>query len=216
MPQPVEFLSEAIPGFPASGLRGKLIALEGPAAVGRSTQATVMREFLEDDGYSAIAIQSPPWKGERSIDSARALREFAAFAEQLELEIIPALRKGFWVLADGYVFSLAARMEARGLARDWLRRMAGFALMPHAVIYLRAEPQVLMNRVAARGGFGYEQSAMDLRLGADRCESFLRYQERVLSALDGLADEYGFPRIDANRPVEQVCRQTLRELRKLQ
>jgi dTMP kinase len=215
MPQPLEFLSEALPGVHASGLAGKLVAVEGPAAVGRSTQIGRLKDWLEDDGYATWIAASPPSQPSTLSDSARALHELSRFARVLELEIHPALKRGLWVLVDGYVFSLIGRMQARGLAGDWLRKAAGFALMPHAVVYLRAKPEDLALRAAERG-FGYEESGMDLRLGADRCESFLRYQQRVTAVLDQLAEDYGFTTIDASRPADQVFRQLQRELRKIQ
>ena len=60
------------------------------------------------------------------------------FADRLENEIIPALRAGFVVLTDRYIFSIMARAIARGEDRAWIEQVTGFALVPHAVFYLRA------------------------------------------------------------------------------
>ena len=74
------------------------------------------------------------------------------FADRLENEIIPALRAGFVVLIDRYIFSIMARAIARGEDRRWIEQVAGFALVPHAVFYLRAEVEApgIARRARAR------------------------------------------------------------------
>ena len=59
------------------------------------------------------------------------------FADRLENEIIPALRAGFIVLTDRYIYSLMARAIVRGTDPEWLREVYGFALKPDAIFYLR-------------------------------------------------------------------------------
>jgi len=66
------------------------------------------------------------------------------FADQLLNQIVPALRAGFVVLTDRYIFSIMARAIARGEDRLWIEQVAGFALVPHAVYYLRAEVKDLV------------------------------------------------------------------------
>lgn len=215
MRRPLEFLGEPLPGAGLGTLRGKLLAFEGPAAAGKTTQMQRLKDWLEAEGYAVSVVGVSPMEPAESGDSARALRELAAFSLTLETEIFPALGEGHYVLADGYVFSWIARMQARGLPGEWLRGLAAFALTPHAALYLRAKPEVLMTRAAARGGFGAVESAMDLRLGADRCESFLRYQERTAASLDGLAADYGMRIIDGEGTPDSVFRRILREVRKL-
>jgi len=43
---------------------------------------------------------------------------------------------------------------------------------------------------------------MDLPMGEDLYESFIRYQGRVIEELDRLAQEFGFVTLDATRDVE--------------
>ena len=74
------------------------------------------------------------------------------FADRLENEIIPALRAGFVVLTDRYIFSIMARAIARGEDRRWIEQVAGFALVPHAVYYLRADVSDLVSRVVIGRG----------------------------------------------------------------
>jgi dTMP kinase len=127
------------------------------------------------------------------------------FADRLENEIIPALRAGFVVLIDRYIFSIIARAIARGEDRNWIEQAAGFALVPHAVYYLRAEVNDLVTRVVlGRGAFDYWESGMDMRFGADMHSSFVRYQARLIRALDSMANRYNFTVVDAGRPADAI------------
>ncbi len=84
-------------------------------------------------------------------------------------------------------------------------RVAGFALVPHVVYYLRAEVKQLVSRVVlGRGAFDYWESGMDLRFGPDKYESFVRYQKRLIKALDSMAGPYGFTVVDAGRPADAI------------
>jgi len=47
-------------------------------------------------------------------------------------------------------------------------------------------------------------SGMDLKLGDTYYESFIEYQKRLTHTLDGMAKEFNFFTIDANKPVEEV------------
>jgi dTMP kinase len=109
------------------------------------------------------------------------------------------------VLTDRYIFSILARAIARGEDRRWIERVAGFALVPHAVYYLRASVEDLVSRVVVgRGAFDFWESGMDVRLGNDMYESFVRYQSRIIRALDAMAKSYGFTIIDASRPADLI------------
>ena len=61
------------------------------------------------------------------------------FADRLEKEIIPALKAGFVVLSDRYIFTALARAGVRGVDRQWLRNLYGFAIAPHLVFYLKID-----------------------------------------------------------------------------
>jgi dTMP kinase len=139
------------------------------------------------------------------------------FADRLENEIIPALRAGFVVLIDRYIFSIMARAIARGEDRRWIEQVAGFALVPHAVYYLKAEVETLVSRVVlGRGAFDFWESGMDLRFGPDMYESFVKYQTRLIKALDSMVEPYEFTVIDAGQPVAKIFRDLQRRISRLQ
>jgi dTMP kinase len=132
------------------------------------------------------------------------------FADRLENEIMPALRAGFVVLTDRYVYSLIARAIVRGIDLDWIRNAYGFALKPDAVFYLRIGVDDLIPRVVFGRGFDYWESGMDLHPSEDMYDSFRKYQTALLAQFEVLAQEYGFEVVDASADVRTVFHQ-LRE-----
>ena len=214
--QPLEFYHEPLPGIDGSELQGKLIAIEGPDAVGRTTQVGRLRAWLERQGHAVLdtgmARSALAGKGIQEAKRGNTLGPVTMtlfyvtdFADRMENEIIPALRAGFVVLLDRYIFSIIARAVARGEDRGWIEQVAGFALVPHAVYYLRAEVHDLVRRVVlGRGAFDYWESGMDMRFGTDMHQSFVRYQTRLVRALDRMAKRYNFTVVDATRPTEVI------------
>ncbi len=226
--QPLQFYSEPLPGVDTSELHGKLIVIEGPDAVGRSTQIALLRHWLEQEGHAVLdtgmARSALAGKGIQMAKEGNTLGPITMtlfyttdFADRLENEIIPALRAGFVVLIDRYIFSIMARAVARGEDRRWIEQVAGFALVPHAVFYLRAEVEQLVQRVVlGRGQFDYWESGMDLRFGPDMYESFVKYQARLIRALDSMVAPYSFTTIDANQPIPKIFHELQRRISRLQ
>jgi len=210
-----------------SELQGKLIVIEGPDAVGRSTQVTLLHQWLEQEGHAVLdtgmARSALAGKGIQMAKEGNTLGPITMtlfyttdFADRLENEIVPALRAGFVVLIDRYIFSIMARATARGENRRWIEQVAGFALKPHAVLYLRAEVEQLVSRVVlGRGAFDYWESGMDLRFGPDMYESFVRYQKKLIQALDTMVEPYEFTVIDASQPVPKIFRELQRQVSRL-
>ena len=227
-PQPLQFYSEPLPGVDISDLQGKLIVIEGPDAVGRSTQIAQLRQWLEQEGHAVLdtgmARSALAGKGIQMAKEGNTLGPITMtlfyttdFADRLENEIMPALRAGFVVLIDRYIFSIMARAIARGEDRRWIEQVAGFALAPHAVFYLRTDVEHLVSRVVlGRGAFDYWESGMDLRFGPDMYESFVRYQTRLIKALDSMVERYDFTVIDASQPADRIFRELQRQIRRLQ
>ena len=225
--QPLEFYNEFIPGVDRNELQGKLIVIEGPDSVGRSTQVARLRFWLEHQGHAVMdtgmARGALAGKGIQHAKEGNTLGPVTMtlfyatdFADRLENEIIPALRAGFVVLTDRYIFSLMARAIARNEDRSWIEKVAGFALVPHAVYYLRAEVRDLLSRVVlGRGAFDYWESGMDMRFGPDMHDSFVRYQTRVIRALDRMAKRYNFVIVDAAQTPDQIFRELHRSIAKL-
>lgn len=216
LPRPLESYADPLPAMETADLSGKLIVIEGPDAVGRSTQVTQLRLWLEQEGHAVLdtgmARSALAGKGIAHAKDGNTLGPLTMtlyyvtdFADRLEHEIIPALRAGFVVLTDRYIFSIMARAIARGEDPDWIERVCGFGLVPHAVYYLRAGVKDLVSRVViGRGAFDYWESGMDYHFGDDMYESFVNYQTRLIRALDRMSARYGFIEIDASKRPDAI------------
>jgi dTMP kinase len=198
------------------GLKGKLIALEGPDGVGRSTHLELLQEWLEVQGYGVLTTG---WTRSelmaKTIASAKqgnildpwsySLLYATDFADRLEHQIIPALRSGFVVLSDRYIYTAFARNVVRGCDRQWIRDVFGFAIVPDLVCYLRIDVDTLALRVIeSTKGMNYWESGMDMRMGADLYDSFKKYQGLIIEESDKIAEEFGFQVVDARRPPDEI------------
>ena len=134
------------------------------------------------------------------------------FADRLEKEIIPALKAGFIVLSDRYIFTALARAGVRGVDRQWLRNLYGFAIAPHLVFYLKIDVKTLIRRVLQSRGMDYWESGMDLKLGDDIYDSFRAYQRALLREYASMADEFGFRVLDARRKVDVIQDELRRQI----
>jgi len=205
-----------LPGMTDDALSGKLIVVEGADGSGRTTEVSLLREWLEVEGHAVVDTglrRSDLVSGE--IDRAKqghtlasttmALLYAADFADQLENKIIPALAAGSTVLADRYIYTLMARAIVRGASREYARQMYGFAVRPDLIVFLDARPEILLHRsIGKYGSLDYWESGMDLCLSRDLFESFFLYQDLLSKEFEWMAAKYGFQNVDANRMPEQV------------
>jgi dTMP kinase len=207
---PIPYLPVPVEGFP-----GKIIAVEGTDGVGRSTQIHLLREWLEVQGYGVLEtgwtrspLMSPTIdlaKSSNTLNKLTFTLLYATdFADRLEKEVIPALKAGFIVLSDRYIYTALARAGVRGIDRAWIRSLYGFAIAPHLVFYLRIDEKTLIRRVLESRGMNFWESGMDLKLADDIYDSFRAYQRALLREYGSLADEFGFRVIDARRKVDWI------------
>jgi len=208
-------------------LPGNLIVVEGADGVGRSTHIELLQGWLEGQGFAVAStglVRSALTR--RGIELAKEGHSFdrttmslfyaTDLADRLEHEIIPALRSGFVVLADRYIYTTMARGSVRGLDRDWLAKLYGFALVPRRVFFLRLDPDELIRRTLRRGGeLDYWESGRDIGLAPDLYTSFRKYQTLILGEFDQMAEQYGYTTIDASRTVEEVQAELRREVANL-
>jgi dTMP kinase len=205
-----------LPAMRLSELPGKLIVIEGTDGAGRTTQINRLKPWLEELGHAALdtGMTRSRLAGE-GIHRAKegnnlghvtqSLFYATDFIDRLENEIIPALRAGFIVLTDRYIYSLIARAIVRGMDPSWIRSIYSVALRPDTIFYLRIGLDQLLPRVVFSRGFDYWESGMDLYPGHDMYESFCNYQTALLAEFDRLSEEYHFETIDASADAETVC-----------
>ena len=224
----MKFYGTALPDIEIEPYPGKLIVIEGTDGVGRSTHVALLRTWLESIGFAVLdtGMTRSNLAG-RGIKNARTghtlgrltmqLYYATDFADRLESQMLPALRAGFIVLTDRYIYSAIARAVVRGADPNWMRAIYGIALVPDAILYLRIKSaEELASRVLASGrGFDFWESGMDLGLGNDYYDSFIAYQKLLLKEFDRMSGEYGFQMIDASRPVKRVATQLRRSIQRV-
>jgi len=204
-----------LPGMNLSELSGKLIVLEGTDGAGRTTQINLLKTWLEERGHavldtgmtrSALAGEGirRAKEGNNLGRVTQSLFYATDFIDRLENEIVPALRAGFIVLTDRYIYSLMARAVVRGMDAAWIRSIYKVALVPDAVIYLRINIDQLIPRVIFSRGFDYWESGMDVFPGQDMYENFRSYQASLLTEFERLSMEYHFETVDASPDVKRV------------
>lgn len=215
-PGPRHFYGHGIPGVDPAKLAGKLIVVEGADGSGRSTQIARLVQWLEGVGHATVQVGlSRSTLVSEELDQAKngnilsrtTLSLFYAtdFADQLENLILPALKSGFMVLADRYIYTLMVRDLVRGMDEAWLKNLYGMALVPDAVFYLNVSPEELVQRNFSKNHvLDFWESGMDLGLSRDLFDSFLQYQGLVGKQFQRLQSTYGFEMVDAHRPVEEI------------
>jgi dTMP kinase len=209
------YYGHGLPYVTLDGYPGKIIAVEGTDGVGRSTQIRLLREWLEVKGYGVVetgwtrsTLMQPTIdlaKASNTLNKLTFVLLYATdFADRLEKEVIPALKAGFIVLSDRYIFTALARAGVRGVDRAWLRELYGFAIKPNLVFYLKVDVDTLVQRVLESRGLDFWESGMDMKLADDIYDSFRTYQRALLREYASMASDFDFKVLDARRPIEAI------------
>jgi len=221
---PKKWYGHGIPGVDLQRLSGKLFVVEGADGSGRSTQIVRLVEYLEKCGHGTVQVglkrstlvsEELEQAQQGNILSRITFSLFYAtdFADQLENVILPALKAGFIVLADRYIYTLMARDMVRGMEEAWLKNIYGLALVPDAVFYLQTTPENLVQRAFRKTPtLDFWESGMDLGLSRDMFDSFLQYQSRMAAQFQRLQTTYGFRMIDANCAIDEVYNELRRDI----
>jgi dTMP kinase len=215
-PSPKRFYGQGLPGVDLSQYTGKLIVIEGADGSGRSTQISRIVAGLEGAGHATVQVglkrsslvsEELERAQQGNILSRTTMSLFYAtdFADQLENSILPALRAGFMVIADRYIYTLMARDLVRGMDEAWLRNLYGMALVPDVVFYLNVSPEQLVQRNFSKNhALDYWESGMDLGLSRDMFDSFLKYQSMMQEQFKRLQSTYAFNIVDGNRTLDVI------------
>jgi dTMP kinase len=205
------FYGKGIPGAALDELKGQLIVVEGADGSGRSTQIDLLKNWLERRGYpianvglkrSMLVSRELEQAMQGNILGTRTLSLFYAtdFADQLENRIIPALRSGFIVVADRYIYTLMARAIVRGVEPAWIQDVYSIALVPDAVFYLAVSPKILVERnLRKHAVLDYWESGMDMRRSSNMYGNFIDYQRQIQKEFKVMQEHYGFETINGNR-----------------
>ena len=215
-PHELGYYGKGIPYLQDEQMKGRLIVIEGPDASGRSTQIGMITTRLEAEGHAVLntglkrseLVSEGIMEAKRQLVLGRrtmSLFYAADFADQLENKIIPALRAGYIVLADRYIYTLMARAAVRKENRNWLHQLFGFAIVPDLVFYLDVDPDELVHRVFQKNTFlDYYESGADLGLSDDMYESFIIYQRMIAKEFQRMQRRYSLLIINGNRTIEEI------------
>ncbi len=214
---PMRFYGTPLPDVDLKPYPGKLIVIEGTDGVGRSTHIAELRTWLEAKGYAVadtgMTRSELAGRGIKEAKTGHTLGKLTMqlfyatdFADRLDNEIIPALKAGFIVLTDRYIYSAIARAVARGMDPEWVRDIYRIALVPDAIFYLRIDSisDLVLRLLETGKGFDYWESGMDVGFGEDFYDSFVAYQSKLLKEFDRMTSEYGFKVIRSSRSIARV------------
>ena len=202
---------------------GRLFVVEGTDGSGKSTQLSLLYQWLKSEGYSVFFSEwnSSPLvkdttrrakKRRLFTPSTFSLLHATDFADRTERDIIPPLKAGAIVLADRYIYTAFARDGARGCPEKWLRNLYRFAPIPDITFYFRAPLDVAVHRIlSGRPKLKYYEAGMDLGLSYDRPESFRLFQARIMDGYDKMVESDNFVVLDGTLPVNKLQKQ-MREI----
>ncbi len=143
--------------------KGILIVFEGIDGSGKSTQAEILLERLQEEDFDAVYFREPS-KGKwgRKIkkkalhpDSLSPEEELDLFQkdrrENVEKNLKPALKKKRIVILDRYYYSTIAYQGAKGIDEKLIRRMnEEFIVEPDLVFIFDIDPQKGLERIENR------------------------------------------------------------------
>ena len=198
------------------GYDGLLIVIEGTDGAAKSTQVNMLSNYIKDRCFGCTVSE---WKTSRLISgvindakernmlntTTYSLLYAADYADRLENEIIPALKAGFVVLMDRYIYTAYVRDSVRGHDINWIKELYSFAPQPDLVFYLNVPTQTLIKRLIAKNGvLDYFEAGRDIGLSTDIYKSFEIYQKRCLEEYKQLGKECGFIEIDGEKPANEI------------
>ena len=207
---------------------GVLICVEGIDGSGKSTQIELLYSWLKSKGADVILTQ---WNSSELISNTTkkakkknllsgrtfSLLHAVDFADRLERTIKPALKAGFIVLADRYVYTAFARDVAREVDPKWVRNMYGFAIKPDMTFYFDVSPKDSLDRICSNRQPKFYEAGMDMKLSNNPYKSYVIFQNRIVEQYKNMIDEFGLIKIDAMASIhekQKFIRQKVLELLK--
>ena len=143
--------------------KGFLIVIEGIDGAGKSTQAEILMNRLQERGFDVVYFREPSgsrWGQEikrkaLDKDSITPEEELELFQkdrkENVEKNLKPALERNKIVVLDRYYFSTIAYQGAKGIDEERIKRMnEEFAVKPDLVFILDIDPHEGLDRIRNR------------------------------------------------------------------
>jgi dTMP kinase len=202
----------------------RFITIEGGEGAGKSTVLSALREFLLARGFEVVSTREPggtplaeqirglllDTHHETPALETELLLVFAARAQHVREVILPALRRGAWVISDRFTDSSYAYQGAgRGLDTDFI------AALEHRVVGIAPAMTLLLDIGVAHAR---ERTRGRDVAGPDRIErEHDSFFERVRGGFlaRARAEPRRFRIIDATQSVDEVAAQAVAHLRAL-
>jgi len=141
------------------------IVFEGLDGSGQSTQAKLLKDYLEKERNFSVVLTKEPTdkspigelirkilKKEISVSPLTLQLLFCADrSEHLEKVIKPALEKNQWVISDRYFYSTIA-YGSLNLNLEWLIKLNEQFLIPDIVFLLKVRPEICLQRIDKNRG----------------------------------------------------------------
>lgn len=147
--------------------RGKFIAFEGLDGSGQTTQAALLKKYLEDKELNVILTKEPTWDNKAGKWVNNTLRQNKKLSpEELKVlqkkfaedrnwhqknRVVPALKQRKIVITDRSQFSSFAFGVASGVDLDYLLSLNKKFIEPDLIILLKASPKACIARIQKRG-----------------------------------------------------------------
>ena len=197
---------------------GRLFIVEGIDGSGKSTQLTLLSEWLRGEGYPVVfsewnsspIVRATTRRGKRSkllTPLTFSLIHATDFSDHVEREIVPCLKAGGIVLADRYVYTAFARDVVRGVNSRWVRSLYRFAPVPAMAFYFRVPLETALTRIlVGRPKLKWYEAGLDLALHTDPSESYKLFQSRILLEYERMIGEFGLVAMDGTLAVQKQQR----------
>ncbi len=178
-----------------ANMRGRFITLEGGEGTGKSTQAALLAQRLKAQGIAVVLTREPGGSPGAEIIrhvlltgvakplgvEAEALLFAAARDDHVRNTIVPALKRGAWVISDRFIDSTRV-YQGRSLDPKFIRaleRVTVGDLKPDLTLILDVPAETGLSRASKRRG---------AKNGADRFEAeALSYHKELREAYRRLA-----------------------------
>lgn len=146
-------------------MKGLLIAVCGLDGSGKTTQISLLAEWLSNQNNNYILTKQPTDiyrqdprvrayldHGECPDMESLALLAAADRKWHLKTKIEPSLEQGIHVITDRYLYSSIAFFKARGLEAEYIKQLNDKVLEPDITIYIDVEPAICLERISQRDG----------------------------------------------------------------
>ena len=202
--------------------RGLLIVFEGIDGSGKSTQISLLSDFLEHNAYaftltrwnSSDLVKDAISRSKKERRLSPALYFLLHAADMIDRHdgiIIPALRRNEIVVCDRYFYTGLVRDGLRGIDREYNRSIYQKVREPDMVIHFKVEPNVAITRLARGKGLSYYGSGMDIGLGKSKEASALAYAQKMDELYDEVLPEHTLS-LDASGDESAVHEQVMTAL----